>query len=104
MTTPDVTLDPQRPSRVLSEHIGAPYQACAIVYNAILTGILLSVAMRRGAEAAGEVGRLRPVPLPSEQRRGRARRVHARVRHQGVGAFPPPTLGVPRTRHLRDSP
>jgi hypothetical protein len=55
MTTPDVTFDPKRPNRVLSEHIGAPYQACAIVYNAILTGILLSVAMRRGAEAAGEV-------------------------------------------------
>jgi hypothetical protein len=47
--------DARRPSRTAEAAVAAPYRAIATLYNALLTGLLLVVATRRGPAAAGEL-------------------------------------------------
>jgi hypothetical protein len=55
MSTVEFQADARLPSRVLTERLAAPFRVCARVYNAWLTGLLLTVASRRGPSAAGDL-------------------------------------------------
>lgn len=43
------------PVRALVEGVGGGHKAVAVLYNAFLTGLILTVAMRRGPQAAGDM-------------------------------------------------
>src|SRR5215510_13093947 len=98
----------------MDERITRGYRAVEVLYHAYLTGLILTTVSRRGGAAAAELvfrtfrrqhlEKFLPgleklglahlphavacaVPLPVESAGGRARRVHVRVGHQGLGAL-----------------